>query len=204
MYAYSMTEPSASFEQMRFALASWLELSDLQWRTFAGIFNEKRVAHTEHLLHPGDQDYELVFVCEGLLRFYYPAADGSETNKAFVTNGFAGPLAASGLGLPILYGVEALEDTLLLTADMGAFRALFDEHPVFDRFGRLLAEAMLRRKELRARSLLQQSATERYLAFKEQHPELLRRLPQYHIASYLGITEVSLSRLKRELRPHYA
>ena len=51
------------------------------------------------------------------------------------------------------------------------------------------------------RSLLQQKAKERYLDFAKQNPDLVRRVPQYHIASYLGITEVSLSRLRRTIAP---
>ena len=49
------------------------------------------------------------------------------------------------------------------------------------------------------RSLLQQQAKDRYLSFVQQYPDLIERVPQYHIASYLRITEVSLSRLKRSL-----
>ncbi|WP_414588554.1 Crp/Fnr family transcriptional regulator [Scytonema sp. PCC 10023] len=124
--------------------------------------------------------------------------DGMESNKAFIAeNTFAGSLAAYNLDLPIVYGVQALEPTMLLTASFSDFVALFDQHPIFDRLGRKLAEWLLIRKELRARSLLQQQATERYLDFVKQYPDLVKRVPQYHIASYLGITEVSLSRLKR-------
>jgi hypothetical protein len=52
---------------------------------------------------------------------------------------------------------------------------------------------------MRERSFLQQTATERYLDFCERHPDLLQRIPQYHIASYLGVTEVTLSRLRSTL-----
>ena len=80
------------------------------------------------------------------------------------------------------------------------FVALFDEHPIFDRLGRRLAEWFLVRKELRTLSLLQHQAKDRYLVFKEHFPQIVERVPQYHIASYLGMTEVTLSRLKRGLR----
>ena len=202
---WSVTEPKPSYEQLRFAMKEWVELSDLQWRTFSSIFRERAVAAGTPVLYPGSADYELMFVCEGLLRFYYLSENGTASNKAFVTGGsFAGPLAAAGLGLPIMYGVEALEDTTLLAADFKDFTALFEEHPVFDRFGRKLAELILRRKELRTRSLLQKTAKERYIDFRQQHPDLMVRVPQFHIASYLGVTEASLSRLKREVREQFA
>lgn len=196
----SMSEPSYIYEHLRFAMKEWVELSDRQWGTFKGIFHEKTVSASDHLHYPGSTEYELIFVCEGLLRFYYLAEDGTESNKAFVTGGnFAGPLAAATLNLPVIYGVEALEDTILLAADFKDFTALFEEHPVFDRFGRKLAELILRRKELRTRSLLQRSAKERYRDFRTQHADLIAKVPQFHIASYLGVTESSLSRIKREV-----
>ena len=132
---------------------------------------------------------------------YYADADGKESNKAFVAeSGFAGPLAASALDLPVLYGIEAIEPTELLVAPWQDFRALFDVDPVFDRLGRSLAELILVRKELRTRSLLQLDARERYLDFLHSSPELAQRLPQYQIASYLGVTEETLSRVRRALR----
>ncbi|WP_456424587.1 Crp/Fnr family transcriptional regulator [Rhodocaloribacter sp.] len=195
-----MNDSHEPFSQMRTALAPWVELPDPLWDTFRSIFRVRTVpAHTPLLL-PGDRIHELIFVGKGLLRFYYLSDEGTETNKAFITeNMFAGPLAASVLDLPVLYGVEALEPTTMLVARYSDFTALYDHDPLFDRLGRKLAEYLLTRKELRARSLLQQQARDRYLDFLEKHPELAQRVPQYHIASYLGITEVSLSRLKRAL-----
>ena len=80
------------------------------------------------------------------------------------------------------------------------FVNLYERDPVFERLGRKFAEWLLIRKELRARSLLQQQAKQRYIAFAQNYPEFVLRVPQYHIASYLGITEVSLSRIKRSLK----
>lgn len=188
-------------QQLRTTVNQWVTLTDRQWETLVAIFRVRKIAEQTHLLLPGDYVYELLFVCSGLLRFYYLSEDGIESNKAFIAeNTFAGPLAASVLDLPVIYGIQALEPTTLLVADYADFVALFDEHPLFDRLGRKLAEWLLVRKELRMRNLLQQQAKDRYLAFNRQFPELAERVPQYHVASYLGITEVSLSRLKRSLR----
>ena len=191
---------------MKFAMQDWVTLTERQWRTFAAIFEVKWLDAGEHLHYPGEEEHKLMFVSSGLLRFYYPTEDGKESNKAFLTEGtFGGALAAAGLGLPLVYGVEALEETSLLAADLSGLSALYDEHPVFDRFGRKLAEHLLMRKELRMRALLQQNAKERYLELRQAQPDLVRRVPQYHLASYLGVTEASLSRLKRELtNVHYA
>ncbi|MEM6428136.1 MAG: Crp/Fnr family transcriptional regulator [Deinococcota bacterium] len=186
------------FSNMRDALNRWVTLTDHQWDTLASIFHVQHVAARSMVLQPGDDTHDLFFVHKGLLRFFYPADNGQEANKAFIAEGeFAGALAASALNLPVIYGIEALEDTTLLVTPVARFTDLFDEHPVFDRLGRKLTELLLVRKEKRTRSFMQQSAGERYLEFITEHPDLAARVPQYHIASYLGITEVSLSRLKK-------
>jgi hypothetical protein len=77
---------------------------------------------------------------------------------------------------------------------------------MIERLGRRLIELVLISKMQRERSFLQGDATSRYLDFIKQHPELTQRIPQYHLASYLGITEVSLSRIcgkvAREINAH--
>lgn len=189
-----------SKELMRKHVARWATLTETQWNMLSRIFHEREVAQKTQLATPGSIKHELFFVNHGLLRFYYLSSDGKEINKAFIAEDmFAGPLAASALNLPIIYGIETLEDTSVLIADYRDFAALFDQDIVFERVGRKLAEWLLIRKEIRQRSLLQQNARQRYLDFAEHHPSMLQRVPQYHIASYLGITEVSLSRLRRSL-----
>lgn len=196
---------SAYFQKMRNVLAQWVVLTDYQWLKFSSVFEVKKYQPLDHLLLPGVKEYELLFTCEGLLRFYYCGKNGEESNKAFIPeNAFVGPLASSVLDLPVIFGIQAIESSICLTANFSDFAELFNEDPIFDRLGRLLAESLLVRKELRTRSLLQENAQDRYLNFLSQESDIARRIPQYHIASYLGITEVSLSRIKNSLKKESA
>ena len=182
------------------AAAAWAPLSDAEQAELARVFVRREVAAREAVARPGSDAHEVLFVERGLLRFYYPGDDGRESNKAFVAAGeFAGALAAAALGLPLLYGIEALEPTALLAARHADWAALMDRGPAFERLGRRLAERILARKELRTRSLLLQSATERYTDLVAERPDLVQRVPQYHLASYLGVTDVHLSRIRRAL-----
>ena len=182
------------------AAREWAPISDLEAAALEDAFDRRTVERGEAVARPGSADHRVLFVEAGLLRFFYPADDGRESNKAFVAEGeFAGALAAAGLGVPILYGIEALEDATVRTIRVEDFRALFDVAPAFERLGRRLAEHILMRKERRARSLLLESAAERYVAFLEARPDLVQRVPQYHVASYLGVTDVHLSRVRRDL-----
>lgn len=188
------------YDRLRSTVARWTDLPDPQWEQFASIFREKEVTAGDYLLHPGDRDYDLIFVGKGLLRIYYLDDEGRESNKAFpAENGFAGPLATALLGRPSRYGIEALEDSQLLAARYRDYFELLEKHPVFDRLGRKTLEWVLGQRELREQRLLQQTATERYVEFRDSHPELIQRIPQYHIASYVGVTEVTLSRIRNSL-----
>lgn len=195
-----MTDETELYRRLRAALSRWAELPDPRWEELASIFRVERAPRGAYLLLPGDEDHDLMFVGRGLLRIYYIDEDGREANKAFpAEDGFAGPLATALLGVPSRYGIQALEDSVLLAARYADYFALLDRHPVFDRLGRRIVEWVLGQRELREQSLLQRDTRQRYHDFREQHPGLVERLPQYHIASYLGVTEVTLSRLKRSL-----
>lgn len=194
-----MTHEDSLYKKMRVVLNGWTNLPEPQWNILKSIFRPRIFRKHEHIIWPGSRTYHVVFIYEGLLRSYYLTEDGAESNKSFATeNMFGGSTSAFILGLPV-FGLQALEKSTLLIAEYGDFANLFDEHPVFDRLGRRLAENALTRKEIRERSFLLNDARERYCEFLEHYPNLIKRLPQYHIASYLGISEVSLSRLKNKI-----
>lgn len=188
------------YARLKKVFMQWSDLPEPQWDALAAIFKPRVVEKDEYLLQTGGEVHELYFVSEGLLRIYYLNDEGKESNKAFPTEGgLAGPLASALLNVPSRYGIQALEPSVILAVRYKDYFALLDQHPTYDRLARKMMEWLLGRRELREQSLLQQSAKERYLDFKEQFSDLLNRIPQYHIASYLGITEVSLSRLRGEL-----
>jgi hypothetical protein len=73
---------------------------------------------------------------------------------------------------------------------------LYDKYPKIERLARILAEYFFVRKEKREIELVTLEAKERYAIFQKEHPKLEQRIPQYHIASYLGITPTQLSRIR--------
>ena len=93
----------------------------------------------------------------------------------------------------------ALMDSELLVIRFRDFEALFDRHACWERVGRKIAEGMFISKERRERELLMLSAEERYRLFLGRYKHLEKRIPQYQIAAYLGITPVALSRIRRRL-----
>lgn len=190
-----------AYAGLRAALTRLGGIPEAHWPRIERIFRPRRVSGGAYLALPGRTIESVWFLHRGLVRLFYLTPEGKAWNKGFIAEGgFAGSLAAlSGPDESAPYGIQALEPVEALGARTEDFRALYDLDPAFERIGRRLAERVLARKALRERSFLQENATGRYLAFRDEFPELEGRLPQYHIASYLGITEVSLSRIRRAL-----
>lgn len=169
-----------------------------EFTALSDIFMPKTIPAQDYQEKPGADKSSLFLVATGLVRYFYLAVDGKEWNKAFVTEGsLSTSFSKDFLGRSSPYGIQALEDTEILLASYSEFESLFENYPLIERLGRKILQTILIFKMNRECSLLQDSAKTRYDEFVEENPMLLKRLPQYHIASYLGVTEASLSRLLR-------
>ena len=108
------------------------------------------------------------------------------------------PLAALITKKQNKINLQALEPSVCLVVSYDQLILLFDDHPGLERFSRKIIEFEWIKKEEREIQLVLNNAEERYEQFLIDHPTLESRIPQYHIASYLGITPVALSRIKRQ------
>ncbi|WP_157976520.1 Crp/Fnr family transcriptional regulator [Parahaliea mediterranea] len=162
---------------------------------------ERSLARDEYLLRAGEQHHFLCFIDSGLLRLFYVSPEGKERNKAFYTdNHLVGPVSAAISDGPAPFSIQALEASNVLLLPYQPFVAASATHPAVAQLNiRLLSNAFVR-NEQREAMLLTCNAEQRYRWLLAQEPELPERLPQHHIASYLGVDAVSLSRLKRKLR----
>lgn len=157
----------------------------------------RRLKRGEFLTRAGEIADQVGFVMTGLFRKLHVTPLGKT-----IVRGFGGPGAVVGAyvslltGAPSYLSVEALRDSELFLLPWSELNALYARHSCFQTIGRRLAELTLLEREARAHELLTLSASERYARFRETHEELLPLLRDYDIASYLGITPVSLSRLR--------
>ncbi len=154
----------------------------------------------QHLVRAGERSQAIYLVRQGLLRLYYTDSEGRERNKAFYGAGdITGPVSAIMSERPASFSIQALETSDLIAADLAQLLALAPSHPEVSRLViRLLSEAFMR-NEQREALLLTCNAEQRYRWLLDHQPELVERIPQYHIAAYLGVDAVSLSRIKRKL-----
>jgi len=186
------------FEKMRNSLNQYASLTEENWNKLSEIFQISKYSKATHIVHPSEENSRLFFVYTGLIRYYYLGDDGQEWNKAFIhEDTLSASFSKDFLGQLSPYGIQALEDSVLLTARYSDFEALYETCPMIERLARKFIESVLISKMKRERSFLQCDTKMRYLDFLKQHPMLSQRIPQYHLASYLGVSEVSLSRIRR-------
>jgi CRP/FNR family transcriptional regulator, anaerobic regulatory protein len=158
-------------------------------------------AKGDHLLREGDTASHLLFVAKGLLRYYFLDPDSAEERTGqFFDEAQVFTDAASFLGqTPATQFIEALEPGEVLCIPRAAlYRAYAVDHAM-ERFGRLMLENALIGSQRRTSNLLRLPPDERYRTFIATRPEIARRVPQYLVASYLGITPEALSRIRRRL-----
>ncbi|MEO0387609.1 MAG: Crp/Fnr family transcriptional regulator [Pseudomonadota bacterium] len=156
----------------------------------------------EHILRAGVIAEEVFFVHRGLLRYYFndPGANGQERTGQFFDAGIVVTDAESFLARrPAEQNFEALEKSSIVALPRATLNAGYDADHAIERFGRLMLEEALVGSQRRAGRLLTLQPEERYRRFVETRPEVARRVPQYLIASYLGLTPESLSRIRRRI-----
>lgn len=164
------------------------------------VFRYKVLKKGEYLIHQGEVEQEVAFVCKGLMRYYYITLSGDDVTKHFgLEDDFTTSYASLIYQRPTAYNIVAEEDSHLLLITYEDYSQQIESQHKWERLARLYAEKIYNIKEIREASLLTMDAKERYKAFLTQYPTLESRVKQKHIATYLGIHPVSLSRLKKEL-----
>jgi len=157
-----------------------------------------RLKKGERFLSQGDNTQKAGLVISGLLRQFYIDAKGRELTKNFITPGKLGIAYAEMLsGAVSRCFIEAVVDTELEELTHPQFNSMYEINENAQALGRMIAEANFMEKEQREFELLHYSALERYKLFEEKYSDYISYIPQKHIASYIGVTPVALSRLLR-------
>ncbi|MBN2084908.1 MAG: Crp/Fnr family transcriptional regulator [Anaerolineales bacterium] len=187
-------------QQFRRIVESRVSIPETEWEYALPLLFGRIFEKHEYIARAGEVVENFYFLVSGLVRFFYSTEAGKEFNKHFaMENGFAGSFHSMVLGEPCGFFIQAMERTETIVLPNARLRELYGRHPSWERLGRGNAEHLLLIKEAREKELLLDSLEIRYRRFLKEFPGLADRLPQYHIASYLGVTDVALSRLRRKI-----
>lgn len=148
------------------------------------------------LLQDGEVCEQVWFIGQGLVRAYF-LKDGQEVTQQFFFEGsYTTDYESFLTQRPTRLHLQALEPTLLLALHREAMQRLYAADPGAERMGRRIAEEIFLAVSRRNRSFLLDSAEQRYLDLLRERPKVMQRVPQRHIASYLGVKPESLSRIR--------
>jgi len=153
------------------------------------------------LLSEGEVATKLFFVVRGCLRTYFIKEDGKDiTAQFFVEDQIVASFESATTGTPSRAYIEAIEDSIVGSIPLKALEVILSKSTVMgDEFSKFLMKRLVYYM-VRCSSYILDNPEKRYLNFLEDSPELAARLPKQYIASYLGITPVSLSRIRSRLK----
>lgn len=169
----------------------------LEWLHIARLFKFRRIKKGEYYVRQGEKCPYMGIIIQGLMYSYYETLQGDIGVKRFLLPG--NPVAAFPeviFDQPSKYSSKALEDTVIAYLEYQELVKAADRHPCWDRIMRKSLEKEVATREQKEYLIFMLSAQERYESFLETHRKIVESVPQYLIASYIGVTPEALSRIR--------
>jgi len=189
----------SNFTQFKNWLKNVSFLTENDCSLFEPFLTTKEVNAKEIVLREGQVCKEIGFINRGIFRMYY-VADGKEINTHFsFENEFVVNYDSFLQSTSSRYFIQALEDAEIVTFNLETLQNAYNQSQNWERFGRIMAEYSYKITTARVEGFMFSDAEQRYLQMMNDTPQLLERIPLFHIASYLGIERESLSRLRKKI-----
>lgn len=187
-----------AFEHLLANFALHVNLDVAEQTYIKSVLQHRTLEKNKMLLETGGICRNLYFVDQGCLRVFNRDKEGLEHNVLFCPeNWWAADMPSFSGQVPAYYSIGALETTELFYFSYQSLEQLYIDVPKMERFFRILAQNGFSLYQRRVNSIISRSAEERYMQFQHLYPRLEQRIAQKHIASYLGITPVFLSMIRR-------
>lgn len=188
------------FEFLHNKVNETISITDEEFEYAKTLFIPKKLRKKRLLLEDGDPCIYTTFVEKGLLRSFNIDERGNEHILQFGMEGWwIADLYSFLTGEPSEYNIEALEDSELLLITKSSWDLLLDQVPVFERYFRILIQNNLINTQRRLMGTMTTTAEERYIKLVKAFPNISQRVPQHMIASYIGVTPETLSRLRGQI-----
>jgi CRP-like cAMP-binding protein len=181
-------------------LSQFITLGDVEREELLKIMKQKRMRKKEHFVRTGEICHKILFVGSGYFRFYHFHENGNEiTSDFYFAPAFITSYTSLIMGRPSFVNVQSMDNTDVLELSKEKLYELYSKNPKIERLGRLIAEQVAINSERHLFLLLSQTAEARYKNLVDKYPEFIQNIPLQYIASYLGITRESLSRIRKSM-----
>jgi CRP-like cAMP-binding protein len=187
------------YSQIQQLINATIVLTDKEWQQFKTHLTFRQVPKKFKLVEEGKVSNEIYFINKGLIRFYYNKDGEDITGFIFTENLFASSYESFLRKSPSTQILETIEDCELLVLTYDGLQELYEKVPQINIFTRKIAEQRFLNAQQVLSSYILDSPEERYQKFLKQYPNIIQRVPLNIIASYLGITPVSLSRIRKRV-----
>ena len=188
------------FEKIKEAFSQFTFLGPMDLLQLAAIAKLKTVKSGEHIFKEGELNFDVVIVVKGLLRHYIIDKNGEEKTLLFVAEkGQSGMIETIFDNKPTVENVMALEDSILLKFDTRKVDKLVKHNIQLMRLQNQTFKRVISGNVEQIRFLTVLTPEERYMWFCKAYPNIEQRVKQKHLASYLGVTPTSLSRMRARL-----
>lgn len=191
------------FDKLFTNIKSKIDISDEELSALKPFFTLKKLRKKQYLLQEGDVCRYIAFVNKGILRSYSIDNKGSEHILQFAfENWWISDMHSYLTGEPSIYTIDAIEDAEMLLITNTAKEQLLQKVPKMERYFRILFQNNVIAIQNRLVCSLSQSAEEKYKKMNDEYSAIIQRVPQHMIASFLGITPETLSRIRKQLLIH--
>jgi CRP-like cAMP-binding protein len=188
------------FEVLAQSIKEKVSITEEEFEFTKTLFIPKKLRKRQYLLQDGDICKYTAFVEKGMLRTFTIDEKGNQPILQFSMEGWwVADLYSFLTNEPSLYNIDALEDCELLLITKPSWDLLLEKVPAFERFFRILIQNSLIATQRRLMGSMSESAEEKYTNLINNFPGCIERVPQHMIASYLGITRETLSRVRSQL-----
>jgi CRP-like cAMP-binding protein len=181
-------------------VSNFITLSEEEFNAFSVLVEMRHFEKKQKIIRPGETEIYLNLVAAGLVRKYFLKGKEEKVTyiakENFLVNSMGSFLSAS----PSIYFVEAVEPTTLLSIKKQDLENLYDTHHNIERLSRLVLTSLFIQREKQDYDQIRLSVRERFIQFMQNNADLLQRVPQKYLASYLNIKPETFSRMKHLMK----
>lgn len=190
---------SPTKNKLIYYIKKWTNITADEGAIIHSAFEETSLKRKKDLLVAGEVCNYIYFITKGCLRSYYIDDKGSECiYQIRMDNNWISDLESFFSKKPSKHYIEALEETHLIRISADNLEELYKKVPALERYFRILFQKAYLNSLERLNQTMWESAVDRYNNMLKEHPTMFQRVPLVHIASYLGITPESLSRIRKQ------
>ncbi len=178
-------------------LQAFYPILDADFEKLAVLVFEKRLKKKDCLVNENELQQDIFFVTEGVLRKYFRRNKNEVITQFFLDGDFANAIVSFYNGTPSQYTIEAIEPSVCLGIHKANLEKVLHEVPALEKLYRVILAKLYVKKELMEYDKARLTKQERFMSFCNEQPDLLQRIPQKFIASYLEIAPETFCRMKQ-------